>query len=141
MPTPPITYKEANKRYRRAFWPVIVLYVVLCFAGPMSLQTLDEPPKWAWALMAVLTGLPIVGVFWLIGRLLRETDEYTRQQQTDALLFGGGVALSVAVIWGFLDLYDVTPPLWSFWLGPIFFGAYGLAACVQRLRNRPEQEA
>jgi hypothetical protein len=129
-----VTYKEAGRRYRRLYWPLIALYVALCIGGPLLLMAVDDPPKWAWAAVAAATGAPMIGVFWLIGRYLNETDEYTRKTQTDALLIGGAATLSFATVWGFLDLYEVLPPLWSFWLLPMFFVVYGLASCLPRLR-------
>jgi hypothetical protein len=134
-----ITFNEANRRYRRAFLPVIGLYVVFCFAGPALLDAMGEPPVWAGALVAVLTGLPIAVVFWLIARLLRETDEYTRKVHVDALLSGGGFTLSATVIWGFLELFDVVPQSERFpamlMVAPAFFAAFGLAYALQRLRR------
>jgi hypothetical protein len=136
MQQAPITYKQANRRYVRAFWPVIILYCVLCFAGPVVLKALDDPPKWAWGVVAVLTALPLLGVFALMARYLRETDEYTRKLQVEALLTGGAVTLSASIVWGFLELYQVVPSIWAFWFGPFFFVAYGLSFCVRRLQAR-----
>jgi hypothetical protein len=135
-----ITFKEANRRYRRVFFPVMAFYVVFCFAGPMLLDAVESPPVWARALVAVVTSLPIAGVFWLMARHLRETDEYTRKIQVDALLAGGGVTLSAAVIWGFLELFDVVPQPEAFpammMVGPTFFAAFGLAHAWQAFRRR-----
>lgn len=137
---PKITYTEAHRRYVRAFAPVMIFYAVFCFAGPALLSGLQNPPRWVAAVVALVTGLPIAIVFWLMGRQLRETDEYTRKIQIDALLVGGGVTLSSAAFWGFLELFKVVPrvegvPSMMF-VAPTFFAAWGLAYLCQRLRSR-----
>lgn len=130
-----VTYKEANKRYRRAFIPVMAVYVSACFAGPLALKAMGNPPEWVMALIAVGTALPIVAVFWLKGRLLLETDEYTRARQVEAMLVGAGVTVCFAVVWGFLELFGLVPNLWTFLIGPIYFATYGLAYLVGKLRG------
>lgn len=133
---PHFTYKESNRRYRRVFLPAMVFYLIFGFAGPALLKHLGEPPKWAFAAVAFVSAAPVVLVFWLMGRQLRETDEYTRAVQTRAMLAGGGVTLSFAVVWGFLELFRVVPHLWTFLLVPLFFGTYGVAMIAYNLRNR-----
>lgn len=75
---------------------------------------------------------PIGGVLWLMWRLSRETDEFTRQHQMAAMAAGGLITAFISVVWGFLELYNVVPPLWTFLLGPIFFLSYGLFYCIGR---------
>jgi hypothetical protein len=133
---PSFTFKQANRRYRMVFWPVMVFYSVFCFAGPALLDAMGDPPKWVVAIVAVLTGAPIAIVLLLMGRLLRETDEYTRARQTEAMLTGGGLTLSFAAIWGFLELFEVAPHFNPFLLAPGFFGSYGLTTFAQRVFKR-----
>lgn len=134
------TFKQANKRYRRLFLPVMILYVALCFAGPGIMAAFNfEPPAWVMAPVAILSGAPIAAVFWLLGRFVKETDEYTRAVQTQALLTGGGITFSLAVIWSFLELYQVVPRSKFFpsmmMVGPAFFFCYGISAYVQHKRS------
>lgn len=133
-----ITFRGANRRYRRMFFPVMAFYVVFCFVGPMLMVAYrGEPPTWLMALVSIISGAPIAIVFWLMFRYLRETDEFTRQIQIDALLPGAGITFSLAVIWGFLELYQVIPRFRIFtpmmMVGPAFFFFYGATFAVQRL--------
>jgi cytochrome bd-type quinol oxidase subunit 2 len=134
-----VTFREANKRYRRLFWPVMIFYTVFCFAGSFLIKGMDDPPKWISAIVALVTAAPILGVFWLLGRFVRETDEYTRKIQTEAMLSGGAIVLSFAVIWSFFDLYDVIPGMEKFpamvFVGPGFFFFYGLSIVAGNLRR------
>ena len=133
-----ITFKGANRRYRRLFFPVMAFYVVFCFAGPLVMVAYKgAPPVWLMAIVSIISGAPIAAVFWLMGRYLRETDEFTRKIQLDALLPGAGITLSLAVIWGFLELYQVIPRFKIFtpmlMVGPAFFFFYGTTFAIQRL--------
>jgi hypothetical protein len=121
----------------------MIFYSLFTFLGPVLLAWMGAPSKWAVAVVAVISGAPIIIVFWLLGRFLRETDEYVRKVQTDALLGGGAVTLSICVIWGFLELYlglfGVTSQHSSFpavlMVGPAFFFFYGLSFIWQRLQS------
>src|SRR5215472_6213953 len=127
-----ITYREANRRYRRAYWPMITLYAVACIGGALIIK--QNPPMWAVATIAIITAAPIIGVFWLMRRLLAETDEYTRKLHTEALLTGGGLTFSLTVVWSFFELYGVVPQDRYFpatlFIVPIFLGLYGLTLAV-----------
>ncbi len=123
---PEVTFREANKRYRRAFIPVMVIYAIVVFAGAFGLKLFETPPLWASALVAVLSAAPMGVVFWLMWRLMRETDEYARLQQALSMAAAGMITAFACMTWGFLELYDVAPPMWAFFVGPMFFLSYGL---------------
>jgi hypothetical protein len=132
-----ITYREANRRYRRAFWPVILFYAVACIGGALLVK--QNPPTWAVATIAMVTALPIMGVFWLMRRLLNETDEYTRKLHIDALLTAGGIIFSFTMLWSFLVLYGVVQENRYFpstmFLTPAFLAIYGFLFARTRARN------
>jgi hypothetical protein len=132
---PKITFKESNRRYLRAFVPVMIFYSVFCFAGPALLEKAGNPPKALVVSVALLSAVPLMVVFWLMGRLLRETDEYTRLIQSRAMLAGGGFTLSFAGVWGFLEYFGIAPHLWPVLLIPLFFASYGAAMVIHQLRT------
>ena len=86
-----------------------------------------------------LSAAPIASVFWLVGRHLAETDEYTRKVRTDDLLLGGGIALSLAMLVGFLEIYRVVPPMehvsTTMLVTPLFFFAWLLVHVVRTKRG------
>ena len=127
---PEVTFREANKRYRRAFIPVMVVYTIAVFGGSYLLKQFETPPTWLSAIVALVMAAPIGGVLWLMWRLSRETDEFTRQKQMSALAAGGMITAFISVVWGFLELYGVVPSMWTFLVGPIFFLTYGLVYCI-----------
>lgn len=132
-------FREAARRYRRLFWPMMVLYVVLCIGGALIHKSMDQPAPWLSAILALLGAAPVVAVFWLLARFIRETDEYTRMIQTSAMLSGGFIVFSVSIVWGFLELYDAISPMTGFpailLAAPGFLFAYGISFLVQSLRR------
>jgi len=123
---PKVTFREANRRYRRGLIPAVVLYAIAAFAGSFWIKTFETPPLWVSSLVAVVSVAPVGIVFWLMWRLMRETDEYARLQQAMAMAAGGLITAFVSMAWGFLELYDVVPDMWTFLTGTIFFLSYGL---------------
>lgn len=131
-----VTYRQANKRYRALFVPLIVVYVGLCFGGPYLLDRVADPAVWLRAAVALVSAAPIAFVFVAIWRYLGETDEFTRHEQTASLAAGGMITAGIATAWGFLELYNVAPSLWTFLLGPTFFASYGLVHAWRAIRAR-----
>ncbi len=122
------TVLNANRRYRRDFFFAMIFYIAVVAGGPSLIEGIfNEPPKWVLGGLAVLSALPAAYVFLLIGRLLRETDEYMRQRMGSAMLVAAGITISFCFLWGFLELYELVPNLWTFLVGPIFFFSL---ACV-----------
>ena len=99
----------------------------------MGLAWLDKNASLPGALFVALTIIPIaalLSMFWLHWRFLQEIDEYLRQIQINALLCGAAVALAIATGWGYLEKYSDLAALPVFWLNPVFWVAYGIAAAV-----------
>jgi hypothetical protein len=135
-----ITFRDANRRFKRLYWPLIAIYVVLCVGGAFLVGAMgNQSEPLLRAGVAALTAAPIAGVFWVMGRFLRETDEYTRKIQTEAMLTGGAITLSLAFLWALIVLYRVFPGLGRFpammMVTPAFFVFYGLSAFARRLMH------
>ena len=134
-----VSFRDAARRYRRLFWPAMISYAVTCIGGALLLKAIDHPAPWITAGVALVTAAPAVASVWLLARFVRETDEYTRKIQTEAMLSGGAITLSLAAVWGFLELYGVIPPMVDFpvillaWTAFFFF--YGASFVVQQLRR------
>ena len=129
----PVGYKRANRRYLAVFVPVMVLYCLALFAGIFITQRLDAPPGWLSPVIAVTIMLPIAGVFFALWRYTRETDEYTRIAQLEALTLAGMTTAFMAGLVGFLQIFDVIANFPVFWLLPVFFLSFGLAKCLNRM--------
>ena len=125
-------FRTASKRYRRLFWPMMAIYVALIFVTEWFVDA-DSSPLWLRAACALATTAPIILAIWAIFRQARETDEYTRARQIQALAEGGAIVASAAFLIGFLQIFGVVGAVDVFWFGPAYFLAFGLAYCRQRV--------
>ena len=131
----------AMQRYLRRLAGFMVVYVALIFAVGTVFRTAPPSGVLAWGL-AVLPALPILGVFWTIGRLLtEETDEYMRQLLVRQSMFATAFCLSVMTVWEFLQNFEVVP-LGNGGFGAAFFWfvGLGLGGAWNALTNRAEAE-
>lgn len=121
------TFKSAKRRYFRAFWPLMALYLVIVLAGSFGLASLDPEPKWLQATLAVACALPVIATLLVMLRYVSETDEYTRLVQLKGFAWGGVITISGVFLVGFLQLFHVIDRVEVFWFGPAFFFAYGIS--------------
>ncbi|MCG8443352.1 MAG: hypothetical protein MI723_16235 [Caulobacterales bacterium] len=129
------TPAQANRRYHLGLWPAMAAYVALCFAAPVAIEawSLTGP---ALHLAAFSPALPLGVVIILIGRWLRETDEFIRARQVEAMLVGLGATTFFTTGWGFLEIYACAPDFPLYLVLPTFFGVYGVAYCTRPLWGR-----
>lgn len=84
-------------------------------------------------ILGILPALPIIGVFWTIGKLLAEMrDEYQRLLLTRQVLVATGFMLSVATLWGFLEQFELVFHIPAYYWAVLWFGGLGLGSCVNR---------
>ena len=73
-------HSSAQRRYIGRIVIMMTAYVVFLIGAQLAFPSVERSPPLAYAL-AVLPALPLLGVFWAIGRLLvEERDEYLRNQ-------------------------------------------------------------
>lgn len=129
--------KKATQRYFQAFIPAMVIFL----GGSLGLAWLNENSSVAAPTLIGLAIVPILAslsMFWLHWRFLNEIDEFLRQIQTNALLFGAAIVMAVATAWGYCEAYLDAPSFPMFWLNPLFWIAYALAVSIQTYRNKAD---
>ncbi len=126
----------AARAYLHRFVPTMLAYVVLVFAVPVAIRALGAQGLLLW-LLALLPALPIIAVFVLIARYIVElTDEYLRVLEVRKALVATGFALSIASIWGFLEIYAGAAHLPSFYVPVLWFAGLGLGSAVNFVAER-----
>jgi len=117
---------EAARRYNRRFMTAMSLYVLVTILVAFSFKQFALTGPLAYAL-AIAPALPLIGAIAAIGLYLREEpDEFERSIQGEAALWATGCMLSIASVWGFLEMFELVPhiaswaafPLWSVCLAP-----------------------
>lgn len=119
-------FRTANRRYMVIFVPMMTLYCVALFAA-LSFIDMETAPAAIRAGAALLISLPLVAILWSVLRLVKETDEYTRTRQLQALAEAGVLLTGVIFVLGFLERFGVIPDMPLFLFGPGFFVLYGLS--------------
>jgi hypothetical protein len=118
----------AVRAYLRRFVPTMILYVALVALTPALIRATGATGPLLWVI-AILPALPIIAVFWLIGRLLIELrDEYLQMLEVRKALVATGVTMSIAAGWGFLEIYADAPHLPLFFVPVIWFAGLGIGA-------------
>lgn len=126
----------AARAYLHRFVPTMLAYVVLVFAVPVAIRALGAQGLLLW-LLALLPALPIIAVFVLIARYIVElTDEYLRVLEVRKALVATAFTLSIASIWGFLEIYADAVHLPTFYIPVIWFGGLGVGSLVNLIVER-----
>jgi hypothetical protein len=123
----------AWKRYNwRVVW-LSLLYVAFLLPAVYGFkhQLVPTPLKYV---VAVLPALPIIGIFFAIGRyLVEEQDEYVRMLMVRQTLWASGFALSAATIWGFLESFDLVGHVDGYYVAIAWFFGLGIGGMVNKL--------
>jgi hypothetical protein len=125
-------FRAANKRYLMVFMPMMAAYCATLVAV-VTFIDMETASTGARAAAALGVSLPLVAVLWSVLRLVRETDEYTRLRQLQALTEAGLALTGIIFVVGFLERFNVIPDVPLFLFGPAFFFLYGLAHARQLL--------
>ena len=120
------------RRYNRRVAVSMSLYVAILLAS-VWLISHHQAPVGLRALLAILTALPVTGVFVALGRyLLEEDDEYLRVLMIRQILLGTGLAMVGCTTWGFLEDFGVVAQVPLYWASIVWFGGFGLAGLTRR---------
>jgi len=127
----------ALRAYLRRFGVVMSLYVAAVVTATRLSPALADT-SWLWP-VAVLPALPLLALFWVMGRYLAElTDEYVRMLEVRKALVATGLTLAVTTVLGFLEIYADLPSLPLFFVPVIWFAGLGLGSLVNFLADRRE---
>lgn len=94
---------------------------------------LSDPVVFA---IALLPTLPTFAMIWAMGRyLVEETDEYLRFRTVRAALLSLGMVLASGIFWGFLEMFELVPHVWAWWVLPVWSIGLGLAQLWMKVRG------
>lgn len=130
------TLSPAMGRYMRRFAPTMAAYILVLLGCVYALDAWKPAGPMLWVLAAA-PALPMIGVIVVMGLyLVEETDEFQRSILVQSLLWGIGITLAIASVWGFLENTNLVPHLPAFLWFPVFCGSFGLANPFIRWRYR-----
>jgi len=105
-----------------------VFAYIACMGGAVTAGNAIGPDSpWLWAVALVPT-LPILVIIWAMVRYLaEETDEFLRHRAVNSALIGGAAVLSLASVWGTLELFKLVPHAAGWLAVPTFAVARDIA--------------
>jgi hypothetical protein len=126
----------AMRRYLLRFVPAMLAYVVVLSGSILAFENLRPTGPLLWV-VAVAPALPIIAVIAIMGLyLMEERDEFQRGMSVQALLWGMGVTLAGATVWGFLENFGLVEHMPTYLAFPVFCGVFGLAQPLVRWRYK-----
>lgn len=127
--------RPALRRYNRRVLTASATYAVLLI-GAEYVVKLTAPVAAIRVVLALLPALAIVAIFVAVGRfLIEETDEYLRARLVRQILWATGAALSLATVYGFLQVFDVAPSVPLYVIAILWFFCLGVAGAALRVRG------
>lgn len=125
---------SAMQRYTRRIGGIMVVYVTALIGGQMAMKAGLLPPMAAIPI-ALICGLSIALTFFVMGRLMVETqDEFVRLLFVRQTLIASGFALSLAAIHGFLSDFDLIARIDAYWWPVLFFMGQFIGQVSNRLK-------
>lgn len=86
--------------------------------------------------ISLLPTLPTFGVIWAMARYLaEEQDEYLRHRTIMAALVALGLVLALGIFWGFLEMFELVPHVWAWWVLPVWAIGLALTQLWQKVRG------
>ncbi|MCB2067481.1 MAG: hypothetical protein KDE15_12680 [Erythrobacter sp.] len=124
------TMKAPQRRYVRRMALAMAIYVASLFLADHLIEDRGVSGLAAYAL-ALVPGLCVASIFWIVGRLIVEQDdEFLRMLIVRQSLIATGLAFTGAAVWGFLEQFDLVAHVDAYWW-PVWWcfglGAGGLA--------------
>lgn len=107
---------DANKRYLRRSFFVAAVFVATLFVAQFLIkrELVGGPLVYG---LALVPGLVMAAFFWATGKMIIETgDEYLRMLVVRQQLIATGFTMSVAAVWGTLELLKLVPHVEVFYL-------------------------
>lgn len=87
--------------------------------------------------LSFLPTLPTFGMIWAMARyLLDESDEYLRHRTIIASVIGLGVVLGLGIFWGFLEMFELVPHIWAWWVLPVWALGQGVSHLWMKAREQ-----
>ena len=86
--------------------------------------------------ISLLPTLPTFGIIWAMARYIaEERDEYLRHRTIMASLVALGFVLAIGIFWGFLEMFELVPHIWAWWVLPVWALGLGMAQLWQKVRG------
>ena len=124
----------AMKRYSRRIIAVSLYYAATLIVTTILIRR-DHVNGWPVYPLAVLPALGVVGMIWVIGKLIAELkdDGYQQILVVKAVLYSTGFIVSASTIWDFLAAYAGVPAMPPFVIMTAWLASFGVGNAIMRV--------
>ena len=123
-------YTPAQRAHtRRTLWLLLAYVIVL---PPLVwYQAHHHVSHGVSVAMAIVASLPLLGIFASWGRYLSdERDEYQQAVTLRRNAIATNATMGAAVVWGFLQAFEVMPLIEAYWIPFVWVVAQGISSCI-----------
>lgn len=78
-----------------------------------------------WILAAAVTA-PVVGQIWATLAFIRDSDEFVAALTAKRFIIAAGMAMALAMFWGFAEMFAGAPHAEGWWVYVVFWAAMGI---------------
>lgn len=78
-----------------------------------------------WILAAAVAA-PVAGQIWATLSFIKESDEFVAAVTAKRFIIAAGLAMAVAVFWGFAEMFAAAPHVEGWWLYVVFWALMGV---------------
>jgi hypothetical protein len=126
----------AIRRYMFRLMGTLIWYVCALVVSVGLFAHIHPTGALAW-LLALLPALGIIGQLAVFGLYLgEETDEFQRNLQIQAMLWGIGGTLAFLTVWGFLEIFVHLRHFDLLLVYPLYCGLTGVSLGLVKMRYR-----
>ena len=129
-----MTVERATRRYFALLVPAMLVFMSSTLGIVWADDTLALPSAAPYALTVVPIAA-LLSTYWALWRFITEIDEFLRLIQIKSIIIGLMAVMMVITGWGLMELYADAPALGIFWLNPLFWVAYAIAALIITKRD------
>lgn len=114
---------ETNKKYFIRSFLFLGAYVAVNAAAITgAFDGMKTPGTWAFSLVVAA---PIIGHLWAVLAWMRDSDEFVRALAAKRFVVAAGVAIAIASMWGFMEIYAKAPHVSAAMIYPLLWVAFG----------------
>ena len=117
---------------------LLVPAMIVFIASTLGIVWAEDNLALPAAAFYALTMVPIAALlstYWALWRFITEIDEFLRMIQIKSIIIGLIAVMVVITGWGLMEIYADAPALGIFWLNPVFWVAYAIAALIITKRD------
>jgi hypothetical protein len=124
----------AHKGYLKRLFILMSLYIFFLYIAVVMLGRDNPITGVAAYALGLLPALPVIGIFWAVGRLLIELDdEYQQMLMVRQILVATGCSMAAATGWGFLEQFNLVAHIPAYYWTVLWFAGLGVGSLFNRI--------